>query len=525
MKKYAMYLRKSRTDEELERIGDGDTLARHRNTLTELAKRQKLPVADIYEEVVSGESISARPQMQKLLTAVEQGVYAGVLVMEVERLARGDTMDQGLVSQTFKYSDTLIITPTKTYDPNNEFDEEYFEFGLFMSRREYKTINRRLQRGRVTSVKEGKFVGSQAPYGYEKYKLPNDKGYSLRPKEPEATTVKMMYQMYTKGVDGERIGFGKISNYLNDHNIPAANGGSWTIATVRDMLTNPVYCGKIRWGFKSTEKIMSGGEVIESRPRNTSTCVIVDGLHEPLISEDVYNRVLEIRKKNPPRPLGEKNKVTNPLSGLIRCTYCGKSMQRRPYKDNTGRASLICNTHNCPNRGCFFDLVEDRIVNFLKQKVAEYYNLPDSEKENIPQNTELNFQKDLLKTLNTELDALKKAHSRICDAFEKNIYDAETYILRESENRKKQTDIKKKIAATEAKIESETGFKANFTPLIPRIENFLALYPTASEKEKNDILKTIIEKVEYKRDVAGRFCGSQDNFELTITPVVPHNHH
>ena len=82
--------------------------------------------------------------------------------MEVERLARGDTIDQGIVAQTFKFSDTKIITPIKTYNPNNEFDEEYFEFGLFMSRREYKTINRRLQRGRMASVKDGKYVANKA---------------------------------------------------------------------------------------------------------------------------------------------------------------------------------------------------------------------------------------------------------------------------------------------------------------------------------------------------------------------------
>ena len=67
----------------------------------------------------------------------------------------------------------------KTYNPNNEYDEEYFEFGLFMSRREYKTINRRLQRGRLSSVKEGKCVCSIAPYGYDKVKLKGDKGFTL----------------------------------------------------------------------------------------------------------------------------------------------------------------------------------------------------------------------------------------------------------------------------------------------------------------------------------------------------------
>lgn len=100
--------------------------------------------------------------------------------MEVERLARGDTIDQGIVAQTFKFSDTKIITPIKTYNPNNEFDEEYFEFGLFMSRREYKTINRRLQRGRMASVKDGKYVANKAPYGYNRIILKTIKAGLLR---------------------------------------------------------------------------------------------------------------------------------------------------------------------------------------------------------------------------------------------------------------------------------------------------------------------------------------------------------
>ena len=156
MEQYCIYLRKSRADAEAEARGDGETLARHEKMLLAVAKRDRYHISKIYREIVSGETIAARPQMQQLLQDVEQGLYAGVLVMEVERLARGDTIDQGIMAQTFRYSDTKIITPMKVYDPNNEFDEEYFEFGLFMSRREYKTINRRLQRGRAASAKEGK---------------------------------------------------------------------------------------------------------------------------------------------------------------------------------------------------------------------------------------------------------------------------------------------------------------------------------------------------------------------------------
>ena len=111
---YAIYLRKSRADLEAEANGELETVARHEKQLLELASKLKLPIIKEYKEVVSGETISSRPQMQELLQDVQNGLYDGVLVMEIERLARGDTIDQGLVAQTFKYSNTKIITPSKT---------------------------------------------------------------------------------------------------------------------------------------------------------------------------------------------------------------------------------------------------------------------------------------------------------------------------------------------------------------------------------------------------------------------------
>ena len=163
MEQYCIYLRKSRKDIEAESLGAGETLSRHEKIMLDLAKSRNLIIGKIYREIVSGDSISARPIMQQLLQDVESSMWSGVLVVEVERLARGNTMDQGIVSETFKYSSTKIFTPTKVYDPNNEFDEEYFEFGLFMSRREYNSIKRRLHNGIISSIKEGKTV-SKAPF-------------------------------------------------------------------------------------------------------------------------------------------------------------------------------------------------------------------------------------------------------------------------------------------------------------------------------------------------------------------------
>ena len=141
---YFIYARKSRKDADLEALGI-DVLERHITTLLELAKTLSLPIGAIYREVVSGDSIDSRPVMSQVMAEVESCMWDGCLVMDVDRLARGDTIDQGRVQRAFFYSNTKIVTPNKTYDPANEYDNEYFEFSLFMSRREYATIKRRMQ--------------------------------------------------------------------------------------------------------------------------------------------------------------------------------------------------------------------------------------------------------------------------------------------------------------------------------------------------------------------------------------------
>ena len=78
MSNYCIYLRKSRADAEAEARGDGETLLRHEKALIELAKKMNLNVKSIYREIVSGETISARPIMQQLLSEVGPGLWDGV---------------------------------------------------------------------------------------------------------------------------------------------------------------------------------------------------------------------------------------------------------------------------------------------------------------------------------------------------------------------------------------------------------------------------------------------------------------
>ena len=195
-----MYLRKSRQDIELERKEDIDTLARHRSTLLQLAKRKNLDIIDVKEELQSGgDSIASRPRMIQLLEEVRIGKYDGILVMDIDRLGRGDLQDQGLWIKTFKENNTLVITPDKTYNLNNENDETMTEFKAFFARFELKQITKRMQRGRVKSVEEGNFIASYAPYGY-KFEYSREGKRLLVLDEEKAPIVRNIFDMYANGL-------------------------------------------------------------------------------------------------------------------------------------------------------------------------------------------------------------------------------------------------------------------------------------------------------------------------------------
>lgn len=520
----AIYLRKSRSDMEAEQHGESETLARHKKTLLELAESRGYNVIKIYPEVVSGDTIAARPVMQQLLADTEQEIYDGVMVMEVERLARGDTIDQGIVAQTFKYSNTKIITPLKIYDPNNEFDEEYFEFGLFMSRREYKTIKRRLQNGRIASIKEGKYVCSQPPYGYNRVKIQGEKGYTLEINPDEAKVVSMIFDLYINGeklADGtyKKTGTGLIAKRLNELQFRTRSGNLWSQVTIRDMLINPVYCGKLRWNFRQEKKTMRDGQIVISRPRNEDV-IIVDGLHPAIISDEVFAQAQQIISQNHRKPIAERYKIKNPLSGLVYCGMCGKHMQRRPYYQNGRIESLICANPYCNNVSSDLDLVERRIIDSLKSWLESY---------------KLNWNDDnestalLSDTLHNNIQAVKEklAQSQeqlnnACAFLERGIYSINLFEKRKEEITSEIENYSASLQAMEEEYANINTQHITAEVMIPKLENIIDVYYTLPDaKAKNDLLKEVIEKVVYIRTVGGRWIKDKDNFELTIYPKLP----
>lgn len=522
---YCIYLRKSRADFEAESHGEGETLSRHRTALLALAKRQNLSVTKIYEEVVSGDTVAARPVMQQLLEDVSAGMWQGVLVMEVERLARGDTMDQGLVAQTFKYSDTLIVTPLKTYNPNDEFDEEYFEFGLFMSRREYKTINRRLQRGREASAREGKYIASIAPYGYKRKKLDNDKGYTLELVPEQAEVVRMIFDLYTNGmeIDGQprRLGIQALARRLNELGIKSYRNDYWQKETIRDMIRNPVYAGYIRWGYRKKQKRVVDGRTVQTRPINyNEDCILAKGLHEAIVSKELFdkaNSILDSENLNPPVRLNAQ--IKNPLCGIVYCAKCGRKMTMRAGRENHP-TYLVCHARSCDMVSTPLHLVEERLLSILKQWL-DYYKIRSAES-----GTSLGDPKPIetaIRQTEADIERLKKQRLKAHALVEQEVYTVEMFLERSKNINDEISEASARLKSLKNELSKLSERETMRSEFIPKIEHLLEAYDSLPNAEaKNKMLKEVLQKVIYSKEKAGvANTGSVESFDLTAYPLLP----
>ncbi|NBH72153.1 recombinase family protein [Clostridiaceae bacterium] len=525
----AMYLRKSRADKEAEARGEGETLSRHQDILAALAARMGLAVGAVYKELVSGETIAARPKMQQLLLEVMQGKWDSVLVMEIERLARGDTKDQGTVAEAFKFSGTKIITPAKTYDPSNEFDEEYFEFNLFMSRREYKTINRRIQTGRTAAFQDGWYIAGTAPYGYEKVKHKGDKGYVLEIVEDEASVVRMIFRLYTCGElqpDGsyQRFGSYQIRDRLNALHIPSRSGSSWSASSIMDIIRNPVYTGYQRWSWRKVHKtITNAGTIVESRPKDDG-CPKIRGRFEPIITEEVYQMAQDVRKNKKTTHTGGSNALRNPLSGLVYCSGCHSLMTRQVSNTKAKYAILRCPNSKCKTVSSPIYLIEKKVIDGLREWAARY----ELEWEEEPQedtSSALSLLSNSAKTLKAKRQQVRQQLSSTYDLLEQGVYTLSVFQERRKLLEEKQSGLDTELSRLLQQIEDiqlQEQAKREFLPAARRIID--SYWDTDDMETRNSMLKEVLDHIDYSRTERTK-KGLRDTatFELHFYPRLPEN--
>ena len=495
MEKYAMYLRKSRADIEAEKLGEGETLKRHKDILTTLAAKKGLYIEKIYQEIVSGETIEARPQIQELIQDCYDGKYRGIVIIDVDRLSRGNQGDMQVIMDCLKYSNNrsglLVVTPTKTYDvAHNSDDEEYMEFVLFMSRREYKTIQKRLDRGRKQAVVEGNFMGSYRPYGYDIVKT---KAYrTLAPNPEEAPIVQNIFDWKVN----KKMTPGEIARKLTALAIPTYLGDpEWSTATVKTILTNPTYCGKVRWNDRMVVKSMVDGKIVKSRPRSNHTAHYMEyeGKHPALVSEEVF--------KEASQGFGSDKTIAdyelqNPFAGLLVCAKCGHAFTYNSYKCKNGNVAprvLHRQSSICKVKSALLSDVMDAFVYGLKLSIEDFQLKIDN-------TTDIDAD-DVLKeidNLEKEKKKLEKKLAKIFDDYEEGIYTANEFVQRKAKHNDRIEVINAQIHELENTIPEKTEYEERIMDLNDALE--LLKDNGIAAKIKNEYLKEFISKIEFSRE-------------------------
>ena len=184
-----IYLRKSRTDDPA--LSVEEVLARHEQMLDDFCRDrwgELVPEVNRFREVVSGETIAARPEVQKVLRLIEQPCFRAVLVVEPQRLSRGDLEDIGKLSKTFRFTHTLVVTLQGSFDLTDARDRDFFQRELERGNDYLEYTRRIMQNGLRLCVQDGWYVGSQPPFGYRKVSVKEGRRtvHTLEPVPAEA---------------------------------------------------------------------------------------------------------------------------------------------------------------------------------------------------------------------------------------------------------------------------------------------------------------------------------------------------
>jgi site-specific DNA recombinase len=507
-----IYLRKSRKDIEEEKkaaeMGASyDTLQRHRDTLLAVVRKEGHNIIDIFEEVVSGESIAERPEIQKLLREVETGIADAVLVMDIDRLGRGDMLDQGILDRAFRYSGTKIITPTEVYDPESETWELVFGIKSLIAREELKAISKRMQHGRRASAAEGKSISKKPPYGYIR-----DENLKLHPDPETAWVVVKIFEMM-------RDGYGRqaIATELDRLGVkpPDEKREFWAPTTITAIIKNEVYMGHIVWG--KVRYIKQNGKYVRKK-MPPERWYVKENAHEPLVSKELWEAANRSYKERWRPATAENKSLANPLAGVLKCEICGYTMLYQPRPDRPNDY-IRCVTPTCRGlqKGAILQLVEERILQSLAEFVDQF-EVQENESDKKEYKSVIPLKQKALEKKEKELQELNKQKNNLHDFLERGIYTVEVFLERQQNIVERIKQTQEEIEQLKQEIEKEQLKEKNINEYIPAVKKVLEAYHQTDDIEKkNRLLKSVLEKATYLRKPEWK---KKDQFVIQLYPRI-----
>jgi hypothetical protein len=513
-----VYLRKSQSDDPSLTVEE--VLEKHENILDDWSEKNMdgtVPEENKFREVVSGETLKGRPEINKILRMIESPKYKAVVVVEPQRLTRGDLEDIGRLMKLLKHTNTYVITPPKTYDLRDEYDWDAFERELKKGNDYLEYTKKILNCGRLLSVSQGNYIASVPPYGFDKIFVEEGKKKcpTLKENKEEADVVRMIFDMYVN----KNMGRTNICHELDRLKIKPPKGKNWSPPSMKDMLENVHYIGKVKWNWRKTITIVEDSELIKTRPKaKIGEFLIYEGKHDGIISEELFNAAQEKQGRN--HRAKPRTKVRNPLAGLLFC-HCGRAMSLKfyPNKDGSERAAprLSCEgqTH-CQTGSCTYDEMFVRVCSILEQCIEDFeVRIQNNEGDSIK------LHANLIKRLEKKLEDLQQKELKQwelqSEPDESKRMPEDVFQRLNEKVRKDKEEVIQALCSAKESMPDPIDYedkKKLFKDALDALQD-----EEANAELKNNLLKQCIDRITYKREKPERLKRAQGEKKGTSLSV------
>lgn len=444
-KKVAIYCRVSTT----EQAEEGYSIGEQKKFLTYECEKNGNTVYKIYsDEGISGKNITARPALKELLNDANEGKFDSVMVWKINRIGRNlkDVLD---MVDLFDRNNITFKSATEPFDTTTPGGKMQFQMMALIGEFERGTIAQNVKMGMMARAREGRWNGNVI-IGYDLKQKENTtnkkrKDTELVINEKEAEIVRTIFKMYSQG-----NGYKAIANYLNKFGYKTKRGNPFSLTAIKDILNNPVYIGKIRYNLRPNWS--------EKRRKGTnSNPLIVDGKHEAIIEQELWDKVQSILQTSKGKP----SRIYDgefPLTGILKCPQCGAGMvimrTSRTRKDGTKRRLEYYCCGNWKNKGtavCHSNAIRvDKANDYVFGKLSELLSNDKLVKDivkniNTDRKNKVDPSKDELQKLTKELDKISAKKDKLFEAFEEDIITKEEFKERVAELKEREKILQEDV--------------------------------------------------------------------------------
>lgn len=500
---------------------DGYSLEAQKNRCEAHAKLHDIDVIRYFsDEGKSGKAIDGREEFKRMIDYIKAGERVDyIIVFKLSRFGR-NTRD---ILETFEKMQDYDVDLICVEDAIDTSKMGKFIMTILGALAEMERNNIAVQTmaGRRQKAANGKWNGGQPPYGYTLVQIKDEKGKLLKINEEAAEHVRMIYDLFLN----QNKGLASVAKYMNDRGYrrkPYKNNKYelFSAAFVKQVLDNPVYMGKIAYERRKTEKIKGQRDKYHTVKQKEYS--LYDGLHEAIISEEIWNAVHEKRQKT---GVAFEKKYSldhaHLLSTILKCPACGASMYgnvtRRKKKDGTGyykdefryvckhRKSVdgqLCTFSKQPSQDRIDMEVFDALIDAFNNDtfVEEMKDKMNAKVDTDKQEQEMKGLQDTQRQRIREIEMINKRRDAL--HHEDPMYDLKYDNLVAEEDKKydELLVVKEEIKKLDAKIRKEIKSTASYRDAVKEIADIILHWRKKPDQEKKQIFQKYIDRVEIFED-------------------------